>query len=273
MTRDPPAPAAPRAPINPSMAAKYTLYYWPLPGRGIFIRSLFAFTNTPYINAPASEIMSIKNAPAASQPVPLRAPPFLVDHTADGYAISQLPAVAQYVAAKHGLLPEDVSKQCLALKVLCDCNDVLGELWRSNGNLKDPTGEWVLWDQKSWDDWRDGEFVRWLQMFEAMATKHGCTRDAGYMLGTSKATLADLATWSLWATMKRCLPLLAKPLDEHAPIVMALCVRLEQEQGGALAALVTEDTNEWGCLYCGGLIEQSIRKAISEGVDGKVKVS
>ena len=96
----------------------YTLYYWPIPGRGVFVSSLFAFTNTALHEAPVEEIVRIKNAPPAEQPIPLRAPPFLVDHGADDFATSQLPAVAFYAASKLDLMPTDLQKQSLALKAL-----------------------------------------------------------------------------------------------------------------------------------------------------------
>lgn len=73
----------------------YTLYYWPIPGLGIFIRALFAYADVPYTDAPVQDIIKINSAPFAEQAVPLRAPPFLVDHTAGVAAtISQTEAVA-----------------------------------------------------------------------------------------------------------------------------------------------------------------------------------
>ena len=44
--------------------------------------------------------------------------------------------------------------------------------------------------------------------------------------------MADLAAWSLWATVARCVPELSKPIHEHAPTVMALCGRLERNNEG-----------------------------------------
>ena len=53
--------------------------------------------------------------------------------------------------------------------------------------------------------------------------------------------------------MARCLPLLATPIEEHAPTVIALCRRLEQTNAG-LAALARRDTERYGelpaLLYC-----------------------
>ena len=108
----------PSPPMTRPASTLWTLYYWPIPGRGVFVSSLFAFTNTALHEAPVEEIVRIKNAPPAEQPIPLRAPPFLVDHGADDFATSQLPAVAFYAASKLDLMPTDLQKQSLALKAL-----------------------------------------------------------------------------------------------------------------------------------------------------------
>ena len=253
--------------MQPKTQPMYTLYYWPIPGRGVFVRSLFAFTNTPLKLAPVEEVALLKDAPFAAQPVPLRAPPILIDHGAGGFGTSQLSAIGTYAAKRLDLLPEDdLAKQTLALKVLSDANDVLAELWRANADFK-LNGEYVLWDQPAWDEWRDTRFVRWLEIWEATARQFGCTPEQGYLLGTPHATLADLASWSLWATMARCLPALAPPLEEHGPTVVALCRRLEAESAG-LRELARRDAEEWGELYCGGMIEKSIRQVIAGGRDG-----
>jgi len=237
-----------------------------MPGRGIFIRSLFAYAGVQYTDAPVQEIVKIKSAPFSEQPLPLRAPPFLVDHAADA-TISQTEAVGHYVATKVGLMPSDLLKQSLALKVLADCNDVLGEMWLHNGAVK-KDGDWVMWQQPHWDEFRAGAFVNWLQMFEAIALKFSCTVERGFLLGTPTATLADLAVWSLWATVARCVPELAKPIHEHAPTVMALCDRLERGNDG-LRALKVSDAETYGTLWMGGMIEKSVRKVVAGGVDGK----
>lgn len=256
-----------RSPDGMTAEPSYTLYYWPIPGRGIFVRSLFAYTSTPVKEAGVEEIIRIKDAPFEDQPVPLRAPPFLVDHSADDFAVSQLSAVGTYVAHKLGLMPLTLEKQTLALKVLSDANDVLAEMWRANADFK-LNGEWVLWDQPAWDEFRESRFVRWLQQFEAMGTKYKLGQGGRFLLGTPEATLADLACWSLWGTMARCLPELAPAMHEHAPKVMAMCVRLEESSDG-LRALVAHDAKAWGSLWCGGLIERSLRSVVAAGVDGR----
>ena len=108
----------PSPPMTRPASTLFTLYYWPIPGRGVFVSSLFAFTNTALHEARVDEIVRIKSAPPAEQPIPLRAPPFLVDHGADDFATSQLPAVAFYAASKLDLMPTDLQRQSLALKAL-----------------------------------------------------------------------------------------------------------------------------------------------------------
>ena len=100
----------------------YTLYYWPLPGRGVFVRSLFAFTDTPLKLAPVWEVARLASpsfaAPLprlgralatsfAAQPVPLLALPILIDHGADDFGTSQLSAITTYAAKRLDLLPQD----------------------------------------------------------------------------------------------------------------------------------------------------------------------
>eukprot|EP00931_Biecheleriopsis_adriatica_P108342 TRINITY_DN82651_c0_g1_i1.p1 TRINITY_DN82651_c0_g1~~TRINITY_DN82651_c0_g1_i1.p1 ORF type:complete len:378 (-),score=36.58 TRINITY_DN82651_c0_g1_i1:9-1142(-) len=254
------------ATISMNGPPKYTLYYWPIPARGVFIRSLLAFTNTPFEEAPMEEVTRIYAQPPHKQPVPFRAPPILVDHEASDFAVSQLVAIVHYVATKEGLMPEDLTKQSLALKIVCDANDVLAEIWRANGDIT-KNGEYVMWDQLAWDTFRNGRFIRWLQQFEALADRFGCTLASGFVLGTPSATLADLTCWSLWATMARCLPELRKPIYEHAPILMALCDRLERNSG--LTTLVAKERKVWGELYCGGMIEKSIRQMLTASRNGR----
>lgn len=164
-------------------------------------------------------------------------------------------------------VPAEPWKQSLALKVVCDCNDVIAELWRANGDIK-KNGEYVLWDQQGWDEFRSGRFVGWLRQFDALAVRFGCTTDHGFLLGTTEATVADLTSWALWSTMGRCIPELAKPIDEHAPVLMALCRRLESNNSG-LTALREKDEEMYGKSYCGGMIEKSIREVVAGGIDGK----
>jgi len=245
--------------------ALYTLYYWPIPFRGVMIESLLAYKDVPYNTATMDEVMKIYTAPAAEQPTPMRAPPFLTDH-ADGFTISQLSAIALYISHKHGLMPESLQKQSLAMKVLNDANDVLAEICRANGDVK-KDGDYVMWDRLAWDEFIDGKFVKWLVQFESTARKFGCTADGGFLLGTPEASLADLTCHALWATMARCLPELAPRIDEHAPTVMALCARLEQSRG--LASLVGRHRASWGTLYCGGMIEKSIREMLAPPTSGE----
>ena len=231
------------------MSAKFALYYWPIPFRGNFVKVLFAYKQEPLELAAVPELVKLKNLPVAEQPCPFMAPPYLHDKEADLY-LSQLPAIMNYCSAKLGLLPEALDKQALALKVMEDANDMLAEMSRGNGAR--------MWDKEAWLAFvapSGGRFVRWLQIFEALGTKHGLTLERGFLLGTEGATMADLVVFALLNTMERSLPELKTVLREHAPKAMALTDRLAQS-GGLKAFLETQKEVK---VWCGGYIEKSIR--------------
>jgi glutathione S-transferase len=235
--------------------SKYTLYYWPVPFRGNFIKCLFAFSGVPYEEASVADILKIKNAPPASQALaPGMAPPCLVDHDA-GIQLAQMPAIMSYLSHKCGLMPDALDKQALALKAVLDANDLLCEISLNNGAQ--------MWNADSWAAFSGKRLVRWLEINEQTAVLHGLTSDAGYMLGTSAATMADISVFALLNTMERCLPELSPTLRKNAPRVMALCDRLLAENEALSAFIATQQSN----VYCGGFIEKSI-KAMLKGEDG-----
>ena len=87
-------------------------------------------------------------------------------------------------------------------------------------------------------------------------------------IGTgSHLRLITLLQQHVCSVQARCLPALAPALEEHGPTVVALCRRLEAESAG-LRELARRDAEEWGELYCGGMIEKSIRQVIAGGRDG-----
>jgi len=110
-------------------------------------------------------------------------PPYLVDHDA-GVQLASTPAIVRYVSMKFGLMPDAIDKQALALKAMLDCNDVLAEISLGNGAQ--------MWDANTWAEFSGTRLVRWLQIFEQTGAIHGLSPDAGFLLGTPKATMADL---------------------------------------------------------------------------------
>jgi len=251
--------------------AEYTLYYHALPFRGVFIRAILEFSGAKWTEGSTEELHRIKALPFSEQPLPLRAPPFIIiEEGGETMAMSQMPAIVNYISSKHGMLPRGEYKAALCLKLVLDASDVLGEISRNGGSMK-KNGEYVLWEQAEWDTWRDGGFLNWLKQFEATAKKFEASEEAGWMLGTTDPTLADVSTWALWKTIGRCFPPLEVPMKEFAPTVMGICHRVEQERGGKLAALAKKDAEMYGDMYTGGMVEKGLRASIAAGKDGSAK--
>ena len=77
-----------------------------------------------------------------------------------------------------------------------------------------------------------------------------------------------VGVFALFGNMLRCLPALETDLLEHAPGIHALCRRIGAQP--SLSDFVMEQEREYGQLYCGGQIEQSIRAmlAMDESANG-----
>jgi hypothetical protein len=70
------------------------------------------------------------------------------------------------------------------------------------------------------------------------------------LLGTEKATVADIMTSTLWSTMTDRFPAIAAMLDEAAPRTAALSRRLQEVP--SLKALKEDSDARYGESYCGG---------------------
>jgi glutathione S-transferase len=67
-------------------------------------------------------------------------------------------------------------------------------------------------------------------------------------------------TATLWGTMGECFPKLAAMLKRTAPMTAALTERIGALP--ALAKLAAQAKEDYGDAYCGGKIEQSLRKVV-----------
>eukprot|EP00658_Telonema_sp_P-2_P070711 TRINITY_DN60126_c0_g1_i1.p1 TRINITY_DN60126_c0_g1~~TRINITY_DN60126_c0_g1_i1.p1 ORF type:complete len:268 (+),score=71.95 TRINITY_DN60126_c0_g1_i1:172-975(+) len=229
---------------------RFVLYYHPIPFRAQFMRVILEYTGTCYSEELPYEL-KLADPADPNTTAHFMAPPLLWDKEADLY-ISQTPAIMSYLAGTLGLVPESLTDSSMALKVLCDCNDLLNEITCGCGAN--------MWDLESWDRFHTGRLVRWLQILEATGTKHGLTSDDKFMLGTPTASLADMAVFATLPLMERCLPELTASLREHAPNLMGLCDRLEGNKG--LCGLMSRQPTD---VYCGGQIEKSLRAVLAGG--------
>ena len=231
--------------------ADYTLYYWPIPFRGEFVRAVLALAGQSYDEKSPDEVTALKLLSPLDQPVPFMAPPVLIDHR-DGVAISQMPAVLRYVAGRHGLMPEDMTRAALTDKIVADANDVLDELTLFGGRS--------MWTLGEWESFSEDRLPRWLAIFEAVAEARGVTADDGFLTGQG-AQLADIVTAVLWGGMTDKLPPLRPMLDTQAPRIAGLTARVLALP--PVAGLRAQQDARWGDLYCGGQIEASLRDMLN----------
>jgi len=229
----------------------YTLYYWPLPFRGQFVRAVLAHAGATWDEPSMDEVIALKALPPQEQPVPFMGPPVLVDH-AEGVTLAQMPAILSYLAGKTGLMPEGPAQVALTLKVVDDANDVLDDITRFGGRSMWTTGEWETFTEE--------RLPRWMQIFEALGARNGLTEEGGTLLGTPAPGLADIVTAVLWFTMAEKLPGIDAMLEAEAPRVAALSRRMMATP--ALKTLKDDTDTRFGQAWCGGMIEASIREML-----------
>jgi glutathione S-transferase len=235
------------------MAMKYKLYYWPVPFRGNFIRLLLEEADEHYEEATYKEIVDLYSIAVEEQPFPAMAPPFLHDLDADIF-LSQMPVIVMYLAEKLNFLPKDSFQSAICLKLLLDSNDVLADITNLNGT--------VMWKHPSWKEFRENRLKRWLEIFEQTGQRLGLGSKSDYMLGGDQISVADTATCALWGTIIRCLPELSADCQKHAPHIFELCQRVESRPN--IQSFLAEQHQNYGNLYCGGQIEQSIRRMLEQ---------
>lgn len=226
----------------------YALYYWQLPFRGQFIRAILAWAEQTWDEFDDGANGRAMDDDVARQPIPYKGPPMLVDRRS-GFALAQMPAIAWWLGQRHGLLPKDVDGQALTIKVVNDCNDVIDELTIDGGKQ--------MWTAARWKEFAP-RLERWLAIFEDTGRRHGLSAEAGFLLGGERAGVADIVTSTLWCTVSDRFPAIARMLDEHAPAVAGLSRRLAATP--ALANLAKVSREQFGDGYCGGQIEQSLRR-------------
>lgn len=233
------------------MDTDYTLYYWPIPFRGQFVRAVFAHVGATWEEADMPQIMGLKMADPADQPVPFMAPPMIVDRVG-GEGIAQLPAILTYLGEKYELIPESPLGRAVTAQIIGNANDVLDELTRAGGAQ--------MWTRGEWETWIETRMPRWMQIFEEIAHRFDMSESGGTLLGTQEIGLADLVSATLWGVMGQKLPFFAKMLAQNAPMITAHTARVNSAE--VLSALAEQTDAAFGDVYCSGEIEQSIREMI-----------
>jgi len=230
--------------------ADFDLYYWPLPFRGQFVRAILAYGGKTWNEHDSVDNAALMARPPADQPVPFMGPPVLID-TASGFALSQMAAIAIYLGEELNLVPASAQARALSAKVVNDANDVIDELTLNGGQQ--------MWTQEKWSAFVP-RLQRWMQIFEALGSRHAMTADSGYLLGTPDPGVADIVTATLWATMADRFPPIATLLERTVPAVAGLTRRVQSLP--PLAALRQRTFQAHGDAYCGGDIEASLRRVL-----------
>ena len=223
---------------------RFKLFYWALPFRGCFVSYQFAYWGVPLAEETDTEVLqAMKSLPASDQLVPHLGPPVLED-TETGVVLSQMPAILQYVSGVLQPGVRDSLQQALSTKIVMDCNDVLMEICCYNGSM--------MWERDSWIEFRSKRLPRWMSIFEESLRR-------GHIGGTTVG-YADIAVYALFGNMVRCLPELQGDFQDNAPGVYSLCEEIGARP--SLATFVAAQEITFGKLYCGGMIEESIREML-----------
>ncbi len=230
--------------------SNYTLYYWPVPFRGQFVRAVLAFAGQSWTEVEDVEISELMDGAIGDMPVPFMGPPVLIDRQAD-FALSQMPAIILYLGETLDLLPHSSAYRALALKIVNDANDVIDELTLDGGRQ--------LWTKKRWTAF-EPRLSKWMQLWEETGRRHGLTKTSGFLLGGDAPDVADVVTATLWATVADRYPAIDAILQDNAPLTAALSRRIASLP--ALAALADQSRADYGNLWSGGNIEASLRRIL-----------
>lgn len=230
----------------------YTLYYWPVPFRGQFVRAVLAFAGKDWDEVGAERISALMEGPVADMPVPFMGPPLLVDNRT-GATIAQMPAILLYLGETLGLLPDTAIDRALCLKIVNDANEVIDEMTLDGGKQMGTEARWDAFEPR---------LRKWLSLWEETGRRHGLTAGAGHLLGSDAPGLADVVTATLWTTISARFPPIARIIDEAAPATAGLSRRVADLP--ALAALAAKARQDYGEAWCGGQIEASLRKVLAD---------
>src|SRR5687768_369040 len=99
----------------------YTLYYFPIRGRGEQIRLLFHALEVPFEDRRINREEFGRMRGEGVSRVPFLQLPFLDD---DGFQLAQGPVIMRYVAQKHGIVPADAKQAALADAITLAAEDM-----------------------------------------------------------------------------------------------------------------------------------------------------
>jgi glutathione S-transferase len=101
---------------------------------------------------------------------------------------------------------------------------------------------------------------KWMSFWEEAGRRHGLKADSGFLLGGKAPGIADIMAASLWSTMTDRFSKIEAILGETAPMTAALTCR--NADLPPLAKLAAKTQQDYGDAYCGGKIEDPLRKVL-----------
>lgn len=205
----------------------YSLYYWPgLPGRGEFVRLVLEQAGVAYDDVarrPAAEgggvpaiMAQLRGTGPGLRPL---APPILVHGR---LRLAQMPNICAFLAARHGLVPDDEPAKAEAMQLMLTISDLVVE----THDTHHPVGKGDYYeDQKPEAKRYAAQFVeqrlpKFLRYFESvlLANPHGQGR---HLLGSS-LTHVDLAMDQLLRGLEYAFPRAFAKLEPEIPGLLAL---------------------------------------------------
>jgi len=151
------------------------------------------------------------------------------------------------------LMPAKPALKALTIKVVNDANDVIDEMTQDGGKQ--------MWTEARWKAFVP-RLKKWMSLFEELGARHGLKARSGFLLGGDRPGIADVVTATLWSTMSERFPKVGTMLKRSAPLVAGLTARIAALP--ALARLAEKANEDYGDAWCGGKIEQSLRKVLGE---------
>lgn len=224
----------------------FTLYYWPIPFRGHFVRYVLAQAGAEWEEAGFERTQAMKASLVTEQPCPTMAPPILHDHSRNQY-MCQMPAIVMALGRRFEL--DDDPDQ--ALRLICDACDMLLEITCSHGQQ--------MWSDKTWRPLVTERLPRWMQIHDRIV-RESAQGDEPFLSRRGEPGLSDLMLTALWHTMTDRLPQLRPVLDDHGPALADLTDRVARQP--KIARFLT-GWSECTPLYCGGQIEASLIKMLA----------
>ena len=229
----------------------YDLYYWSVPFRGQFVRAVLAFAGRTWTEKGDDTISKLMEGPVKKMPVPFMGPPVLVDKKAK-FAVAQMPAIVLYLGETLDLMPATPALRALSMKIVNDANDVIDEITQDGGR--------EMWTKKSWKGFVP-RLKKWMSFWEEIGSRHGLTKNKGFLLGGDAPGIADVVTATLWSTMTDRFDEIGAILQDTAPMTAALTGRVADLP--QLKKLAAKARRDYGDAYCGGQIERSLRKVLN----------